>query len=140
VFPNADKTDYWECSLSDRSRAFRDKTMWELWAMKSVQRVAIASAKLTERESKRSLEKMIEQTIANAEKQRPDQLAQSKAIAIAGIQDGRKKALNQERETRRAKSSSSKNKAVKASVSYLHEKQEEGSFPTFLDDLFGEDS
>lgn len=140
VFPNTDKADYWECSLSDRSRAFRDKTMWELWVMKSEQKVAIASAKLTERESKRSLEKIIEQTIENAEKQRPDQLAKSKAAAISRIHDGRKDALNQEREARRVKSSSSKNRAVKASVSYLHEKQEDGSFPTFLDDLFGEDS
>lgn len=140
VFPNTDRTDFWECSLTDRSRAFRNKTMWELWTMKSEQKVAIASAKLTERESKRSLEKMIEQTIAKAEKQRPDQLTKSKSKAVANIQEGRKKALNQERDTRRVKSLSSKNIGVKASVSYLHEKQEEGSFPTFLDDLFGEDS
>ena len=52
--------------------------MWELWDSQQQQRKSTAAAKLKERESKRSLENVIQETIQNAEKLRPSNFGESK--------------------------------------------------------------
>jgi hypothetical protein len=138
VFPDVSKSDYWECSLTDRSREFRGRTMWELWDSQQQQRKSTATAKLEEGESKRALENVIQETIQRAEKLRPSYFGESKTETLAGINQNRRDAREQERQQRRVDSQSTKPKP-KAEVRYLTEQPENVAFPDFLDDLFGED-
>lgn len=137
-FPDQNKPDYWECSLTDRSREYRGKSMWELWESLQQQRKTTASAKLQEQESKRELENLIQATIQNAEKLRPFQFGVSKTEALAGIRKNRQEARAHERQHRRSETKLAKS-APNAEVTYIHQQPEDGVFPNFLDDLFGDD-
>lgn len=138
VFPDANKPDYWECSLTDRSREFRGRSMWELWDSQQQQRKSKAAAKLKERESKRELENVIQETIQNAERLRPSYFGASKKETLAGINKNRQDARELERQQRRAVTKPTEPKS-KADVRYMHDQPEDGAFPDFLDDLFGDD-
>lgn len=138
VFPDADQPDYWECSLTDRSREFRGRSMWEMWASKQQQKKTIATAKLSEQENKRALENVIDETIRTAEKLRPAYFGDSKTETLAGIKKSRLEARDAERQQRRPDSKTTDSKP-KAEVRYLHEPPADGAFPDFLDDLFGDD-
>lgn len=139
LFPEENKSDYWECSLTDRSRAFRGKSMWELWESRKEQRKTTAAAQLQERESKRELEKVIQSTIQNAEKLRPDRLGASKAEVLSGIRESRKKERDLERDKRQKSTAKTKKELPKADVTYLHEEPEDYSYPDYIDEIFGED-
>lgn len=138
VFPDAGKQDYWECSLTDRSREFRGRSMWEMWASKQQQKKTIATAKLSEQENKRALENVIDETIRAAEKLRPAHFGDSKTETLAGIKKNRLEARDAERKQRRPDSKTTDSKP-KAEVRYLHEPPEDGAFPDFIDVLFGDD-
>lgn len=138
VFPDAGQPDYWECSLTDRSREFRGRSMWEMWASKQQQKKTIATAKLSEQENKRALENVIDETIRAAEKLRPAYFGDSKTETLAGIKKSRLEARDAERQQRRPDSKTTDSKP-KAEVKYLHKPPEDGAFPDFLDDLFGDD-
>ena len=138
VFPEAGQPDYWECSLTDRSREFRGRSMWEMWASKQQQKKTIATAKLSEQENKRALENVIDETIRAAEKLRPAHFGDSKTETLAGIKKNRLEARDAERKQRRPDSKTTNSKP-KAEVRYLHEPPEDGAFPDFIDVLFGDD-
>ena len=137
-FPDPNKPDYWECSLTDRSREYRNKSIWELWESQQQQRKTTATAKLLERESKRELENVIQATIENAEKLRPPLLDAPKSETLAGIGENRRKERELERQQRQSVTKPSGSKP-KADITYLHQQPEDGAFPDFLDDLFGDD-
>lgn len=138
VFPDATKPDYWECSLTDRSRQYRGKSMWELWESQKEKRKTTASARVRERESKRNLEDHIQAVISEAEKRRPPRPDAPKADAIAGIREHRQQARHEERRQRRVGTKRAEPKR-KADVTHLRERPEDGAYPTFLPDLFKED-
>lgn len=138
VFPDAGQPSYWECSLTDRSREFRGRSMWEMWASKQQQKKTIATAKLSEQENKRALENVIDETIRTAEKLRPAYFGDSKTETLAGIKKNRLEARDAERKQRRLDSKTTDSKP-KAEVRYLHEPPEDGAFPDFIDVLFGDD-
>lgn len=138
VFPDPGKSDYWECSLTDRSRGYRGRTMWELWESQQQQRKTTATAKIQERESKRGLEDLIQSTIEKAEKLRPSPFGTSKKENLSKINENRKVAQVQERQQRGAAMQPDKPRS-KAKVKYLHEPLADGAFPESLEDLFGGD-
>ena len=138
VFPDAKKQDYWECSLTDRSREFRGRSMWELWDSQQQQRKSTAAAKVKERESKRALENVIQETIKNAEKLRPSYFGESKTETLSGINKNRQEARELERQQRRGETKPTESKS-KADVRFLHDEPEDGAYPDFLEDLFGDD-
>lgn len=139
LFPEKDSSEYWVCYLTDRSRQFRGKSMWELWASQEEQRKATSAAKVAETTSKRDLENLVINTIKNAERSRPAiNKQQSKAEMVRGIRDNRK----QERDAQRAEHTKARqpdNSKPKSDVTYLHGKPDDGAFPDFLDELFGDD-
>jgi len=139
LFPKKDSSEYWVCFLTDRSRQFRGKSMWELWASQEEQRKATSAAKVAETASKRDLENLVSNTIKNAERSRPAINKQkSKAETVRGIRDNRK----QERDAQRAEQTKARqpdNSKPKSDVTYLHGKPDDGAFPDFLDELFGDD-
>lgn len=137
LFPEKGINTYWVCSLSDRSRQFRGQTMWELWASKERQKKATAKAKIVDETSKRQLENMIDDTIKKALQARPLDPASSKAELIRGIRQNRTEERDKERQAQKAMPAPSSK--TRADVTYLHDKPEDGSFPDFLEDLFGDD-
>lgn len=138
VFPEANKPEHWVCYLTDRSREFRGRSFWELWDSQQLQRKSIAVAKLKERESKRTLENVIQETIQKAEKLRPSNFGKSNSETLVGINKNRQEAREHERQQRRMSIKSTEAKP-KAAVRYLSDKPEDGVYPDFLDDLFGDD-
>ena len=143
VFPDPNKPEYWQCFLTDRSREYRGKSMWELWASQQQQRKTTASAKIQERENKRKLENLIQSTIQTAENLRPSYFGDSKTETLSGIGKNQREARELERQERQSSERPSRSK-LKAKIMYLHEPPEEkasddGAFPDFLDDLFGDD-
>lgn len=138
LFPEKDSSDYWVCSLTDRSRQFRGKSMWELWSIQEEQRKATNAAKVSETTSKRDLEKLVSKTLQDAERSRPAKHKQSKSEQTRGIRDNRmleRDALRAEK----TKDRQFKSSKPKSDVTYLHEKPDDGAFPDFLDELFGDD-
>ena len=123
--------------MTDRSRGYRGKSLWEVWESQQQQRKTTASAKLQAGESKRALENLIQTTICNAEKLRPAHLGESKTEALSGIGKNRQEARKLERQQRQ-NTAQLEPKSQKASITYLHTPPEDGAFPDFLDDLFGE--
>jgi hypothetical protein len=113
--------------------------MWELWATQEEQRKATSVAKVAETISKRDLENLVSNTIKNAERSRPAiNKQQSKAATVRGIRDNRK----QERDAQRAEQTKARQPDTskpKSDVTYLHGKPDDGAFPDFLDELFGDD-
>ncbi|MDS1309041.1 DDE-type integrase/transposase/recombinase [Marinobacter xiaoshiensis] len=138
LFPEDGSSEYWVCSLTDRSRQYRDKSMWELWASQEQQRQAASTAKVAETTSKRNLENLISQTIKDAERSRPTVFKQSKAETVRGIRDSRK----QERDAQRIEQTKARQPdktKPKSEVTYLQGKPDDGAFPDFIDELFGDD-
>lgn len=138
LFPEEGSSEYWVCSLTDRSRQYRGKSIWELWAIQEQQRQATSAAKVAETTSKRNLENLVSQTIKDAERSRPTVFKQSKAETVRGIRDNRKLERDAQRaeQTKARQSDSSK---PKSEVTYLHGKPDDGGFPDFIDELFGDD-
>lgn len=138
VFPEEGSPEYWVCSLTDRSRQYRGKSMWELWARQEQQRQATSAAKVAETTSKRNLENLVTQTIKNAVRSRPTVFKQSKAETVRGLRDNRKLERDAQRaeQTKARQPDSSK---PKSEVTYLHGKPDDGGFPDFIDELFGDD-
>lgn len=138
LFPEKGSSEYWVCSLTDRSRQYRGKSMWELWVSQEEQRKAISAAKVAETTSKRDLESLVSKTLKDAERSRPALPKQSKAETIRGIRDNRRHERDAQRaeQTKAQQPDSSK---PKSDVTYLHGKPDDGAFPDFLDELFGDD-
>lgn len=112
--------------------------MWELWADQQQQNKAKQAAKIAESTSRRELEKLVSQTIEQAEKSRPSIFGKSKAETVRGIRDNRQQERDAERQAQ-TKAAQPEKAKKQADVTYLHGKPDDGSFPDFLDDLFGDD-
>ncbi len=138
LFPQKGSAEYWICALTDRSRQYRGKSMWELWADQLQQNKAKQAAKVAESTSRRDLEKLVSQTIKQAEKSRPSIFGKSKAETVRGIRDNRQQERDAERQAQ-TKAAQPEKTNKQADVTYLHGKPDDGSFPDFLDDLFGDD-
>lgn len=137
LFPDKTAKEYWECSLSDRSRQFRGRTMWELWESKKNQRKAVASAKIDDEASKRELEKFIQGTIDNAINARITNKEFSKSEVVRGIHQNRKDERNKERQ--KHKPAAAIKGPQKAGIEYIRDKPDDGSNPDYYEDLFGDD-
>jgi hypothetical protein len=104
-----------------------------------------ARAKVVQRHNKRELEKVIHETIKQAESLRPSSSGGSKKDRIAGIQEARTAELNLERKLR-ALTSSQRNKIVQAPEiipfnpgQKADDSDNEGAYPDLNDVLFEDD-
>ncbi|PTN37330.1 DDE-type integrase/transposase/recombinase [Desulfonatronum sp. SC1] len=136
-FPDKSKPDYWDCYLTDRSREYRGRSMWELWESQKQLRKVTATWKIQEQNSKRNLENIIQETIKKAEKSRPPHIGESKTETLTGIGNNRQEARDLERQQRQSAKKTSGSKS-KATVTNLHEQPEDCAIPDFLDELFGD--
>lgn len=138
LFLDTKKSEYWECSLTDRSRAYRGKTLWEMRRSQKKQRQTAASSKVLEREGRRNLDELIQETIENAERLRPSSFGTTKAEVVTGIRENRNKALELERKKRRSEVMP-QSAATNAEIIPFDNSPEDGAFPDLTDILFGDD-
>lgn len=99
VFYEKDSLKYWQAHLSDRSREFRDCSFWEVWQIQQEQKKTFATqetkSSLALEELERENEKIIQKAIKSKSK-----TFQTKAAQLANINDNRRKAKDEERQSR----------------------------------------
>jgi transposase InsO family protein len=135
LLPTKNSIEYWLCSLTDRSREFRGCSFWDVWQTKAIQKPAIAKSKLVADTKKRELEDRITAKIKHAEAQRPETDVLPKAKQIAAIRTNRQQAKDQERQTTTGLQDINKS----AEVVPLTQQSEDYSYPSFVEELFGDD-
>jgi hypothetical protein len=144
-FPEPGKNNYWECFLSDRSREFRGITLWEMVARIREVRNTNAKAKVSARQKKRELEKLIQETIKGAVEQRPNNSDLSKRERISRIPNVREIELNKERAARKEKSTKKATDDNQTEIIQFPRDEPEdvedddASFPDLSDILFEDD-
>lgn len=134
-----DYASYIEADLTERSREFRELTIWEVWLRNSVKATTRASAKLKERASSLNLANDLEAITNRSKEAAPTQTKQSKSARVKGITQNKR----DERDFERQKKSNADtarpvpnnvrplHSAVKPDVSY--------AIPSRLEDLLDED-
>lgn len=140
LFPFKGKSDYWVCTLTDRSREFRGSSFWDVWQVKDEQKRAIAESKLEENEQKRVHEKFITGLIKSANGKGSDTSHLSNAERISGIQDNKAKEKEVERSVPFHKPEKIRKDVPAKVFSFNGSSQEEDySYPDFIDELFDEE-
>lgn len=135
LFPQPGSRVYWVCSLTDRSRQFRDLTFWQVWEIQNEEKDKKANAKFDEASKRRELDAFVKAKIDEAAKLAP-KVAGSNQQRIQKIKSNKKAALNDERRSRAKSSSPEKAKSL-AAVIPLKSTDEDYSFPNYVPGLFG---
>jgi transposase InsO family protein len=138
LFPQTNSAEYWICRLTPRSREFAGCSFWDVWQSTGTQKTAVATSRLVSDQKKRVLEDFIESKIKSAESQQPATSTQSSVQQIASIRQNRKDVKEQDRQKTAHKPTTPDN-AKTAEVISLTTKQDDYSFPDFVDELFEKD-
>lgn len=139
LLPRKNSTEYWLCSLTDRSREFRGCSFWDVWQIQAVQKATAAKNKLVADEKQRELENKIELKIKMAQAKATETNGLSNAERIAAIRNNRQQAKDQERQNARGIQQHASKEKKSADVIPLTQQPEDYSYPEFIDELFGDD-
>ncbi|MFA6051144.1 MAG: transposase [Methylobacter sp.] len=139
LLPKKNSTEYWLCSLTDRSREFRGCSFWDVWQIQAIQKATIAKSKLVADEKQRELENKIELKIKMAQAKATETNGQSNAERTASIRNNRQQAKAQERQERNGLQQESGKEKKPANVISLTQQPDDYSYPDFIDELFGDD-
>jgi putative transposase len=102
-------SEFMEAELTERSREFRDITMWEVWRRNDVKAEVAATSKLVKRAGSVNLATDIEDIVDGAKRARPKKTTMSKAEKVKGISDNKRNERQYEREKQSADISGSEN-------------------------------
>lgn len=139
--PSDSYSDYIEASLTERSRAYKDLTIWEVWERNDVRASTAATSKLKQRAGSVNLVSDLEDIARRSKAEQPNKPSMSKAAKVKGINDNKRSERQYERE-KKAAEASSKNESYPNNVTPIRDnKPERKSFklPTRLKDLLKED-
>lgn len=101
IRPSDSFSEYMEAELTERSREYRDLTIWEVWLRNDVKADVAANSKLKKRAGSLNLANELED-IANQSRQlQPKQTSESKAARVRGIRDNRQQERQYEREQKK---------------------------------------
>ncbi|MDP1664235.1 MAG: DDE-type integrase/transposase/recombinase [Methylobacter sp.] len=139
LLPTKNSIEYWLCSLTDRSREFRECSFWDVWQIQAIQKSTIAKSKLVADVKKRELEDRIAEKIKNAQIQAPETDTLSKSERITAIRKNRQQAKDQERQTAKDLQQQSSKEKKSANIIPLTQQPDDYSYPDFIDELFGDD-
>lgn len=126
--PNDTYSSFIEASLTERSRAYRDLTIWEVWEQNSVRARTAASSKLKARAGSVNLVSDLEEIVKRSKTAQPDKSTLSKAEKVKGISDNKQ----EERQHQR------KNKSTSSNVTPIDadlDKRKSFKLPTAMQDL-----
>lgn len=144
LFPNANSTEYWLCTLTPHCREFIGCSFWDVWQITDEQKKAVAENKLVSDAKHRELDRYIQEKIKNAKQAMPSDIREiSKTQRIKGIRQNRKQEKQDER-IRRQKSNKdgeiTKDSSNLTNVVPLRatDNDDDLAFPSFIDELFDE--
>jgi ATPase subunit of ABC transporter with duplicated ATPase domains len=138
LLPKKNSSEYWVCSLTERSREFRGCSFWDVWQTTAKQKAAIAESRLVSDQKRRELENFIESKIKFAQSQSAETDGLSNAERISAIRRNRQEA--KERERQQATNILKPNaKKEPAEVIPLTKQPDDYSYPSFIDELFEDD-
>lgn len=129
--------NYIEATLTQRSRAYADMTMWELWEVNSIKAVTAATSKLKDRAGSVNLVADLEKIGRRSQQLQPDSNQTSKAEKVKNITSNKREERQYER-NKKGKLSGKETVTSDQNVTYLNGEQEgRKSFrlPTSLKDL-----
>lgn len=139
LLPQKNSAEYWICGLTERSREFRGCSFWEVWQIQTIQKETAAKDKLVDDQKLRELEKKVEAKIKNAQSQVANTEDLSNAERIAAIPKNRQKAKDEERKQAVGLQQEANRDKKSADVVRLTPKADDYSYPTLIDELFGDD-
>ncbi|WP_291329362.1 Mu transposase C-terminal domain-containing protein [Desulfovibrio sp. UCD-KL4C] len=140
LFPYKGKSDYWVCTLTDRSREFRGSSFWDVWQVKDAQKRTKAKSKLKAEEQKRLHEEFVAKTIKEAERKATDTSHMSNVKRIRGIQKNKAKEKEAERSVLFYKPEKPRTSGPAKVLTLNGEPQEEDySYPDYTEELFDDE-
>jgi putative transposase len=141
--PNGKYDKFIPFELTERSRAFRGRTFWDVWRMQAGQTKTHAKSKLTKLNGELARDKKIEEIVEEARSKNKDMSHLSKSQRTANIRENKKNEIdiNRARNGVMPTKTRAETKPVKKdNVVYLSgEKPQDYSVPSMLDTIYGED-
>lgn len=114
VFYEEHSLDYWEATLSPRSREFIGCSFWEVWQVQHEQKKGAAAQNLKTNRSQASIEERIESIIAQADKNKPSSTS-TKKQRLANLRENKQA----EKDRERLKQKNNNQKSSKSTLTVL---------------------
>ena len=96
--PSDSYSDYIEASMTERSRAFKDLTIWEVWEKNNVRASTAATSKLKKRAGSVNLVKDLEDIARGSKAAQPSKPSMTKTEKVKGISDNKRSERQYERQ------------------------------------------
>lgn len=142
--PNDTYSTFIEASLTERSRSYRDLTIWEVWEQNDVKANVAATSKLKTRAGAINLVTDLESIAKRSKAAMPEKPTMSKAAKVKGINDNKRQERQKERKNKTGTLLNSNTEKSNDNVTPIaNTKTETKSYklPTKLKDLLkGEDA
>jgi len=139
---NDSYADFIEATLTERSRAYRGLTMWEVWEQNSVKADTAATSKLRKRAGSVNLVSDLEELSTRSKKKQPVNTVISKSEKVRNITQNKKGERLHERRKKAAFNEASTCDEPPENVAHIqpnHEQRKSFKLPTNLKDLLKED-
>lgn len=90
IRPSDSYSNYIEANLTERSRVYKDLTVWEVWEQNDVRALSAATSKLKERAGSVNLVNDLEEIAKRSKASQPAKSSVSKAEKVKGISDNKR--------------------------------------------------
>ena len=135
-------SDYIEASLTERSRAYKNLTIWEVWERNDVRASKAATSKLKKRAGSVNLANDLEDIARRSRAAQPSKPGRTKAEKVKGISDNKRSERQYERQKKTEERLPVSEDIRSSNVTPLRGSQQgQKSFklPTSIKDLLKED-
>lgn len=140
--PTDSYADYIKASLTERSRAYKDLTMWEVWEKKDVRASTAATSKLKKRAGSVNLVSDLEEIARRSKAAQPKKASITKSEKVKGIADNKRTERQYERQKKaeeRAPISKDNRPGKVTPISEHQDGRKSFKLPSRLKDLLKED-
>ena len=133
--------DYLEADLTERSREYRNLTIWEVWERNDIKASTAATSKIKDRAGAVNLTNDLDEIAKRSKSEQPTTPTMTKAEKVKGINDN-KRAERQYERNKKSKNPKAPDADTPSNVTTLDGKQQPRKtfkLPTSLKDLLKED-
>lgn len=102
IRPSDSYSDFIKANLTERSRAYKDLTIWEVWEKNDVKASTAATSKLKKRAGSVNLVSDLEEIVKRSKSALPDKPTMSKAAKVKGISENKRDERQYERKKKGA--------------------------------------
>jgi hypothetical protein len=138
IRPSDTYSSFVEASLTERSRAYRNLTIWEVWEQNNVRANIAATSKLKSRAGSVNLVNDLEEIAKRSKATKPIVSKMSKAEKVKGITDNKRLERQKERQNKpspRIESSNNEQPDNVTSLNTATNKRKSFKLPTSMQDL-----